>query len=532
MKFANKTEMHKCGLALDPRDPNRAISISELLQIQNCATDSAAESQAGGGVSEENMPIINEAEPNGDQSAPRITPLTVDEVKRGDFVTYGTSRVMVVDRIGKNTVVLEDPFHAKGTYPIEVNREDFSAQVERASKDQVESEFQRVGMPLPPYFGRPAAERMKSLAIEDRKYLTAQIKKGLSGLICARRTTAAIRRNLGQWFSELAETYGGELKKAVAKFRKHHGASKTPSYTTVQSWVKFYHDFKDTPEDELPVTRDSARSANPAWTQVKKEAAPRTHAVAKKSGKRGRDEGHKAGDPKSEHVARAAKNRASKSNGAEASLEIIQNADKDIDNGQRKDTNGTADGHNGDDDPITTAPEPPTASDALLGLQTVILALKGLGIYSEYQEVLDRLRVALEQNATEQAPTVENQSGSGVREPLAHSLGQENAPTVGELSTEAPLRLCDQRPLPDEIDLPAERNRSETNSTPFIHGGKAYEVAKVSGVLSFRLSPEAGWTACSAELSQLIRDSQPMPEGDVAEPQVRSKELQELGEVI
>ena len=221
MKIANERELRTYGLAIDPRDPNRAIPISESLHIQNSATDSAAESQAGKGDSEENMPIIDGAEPNGDQSAPRITPLTMNEVKRGDFVIYGPSRVMVVDRIGENTVVLEDPFHPRGTYPIKVGREDFSAEVERASNDEVESEYQRLGRPLPPYFGRSGAERMKALAIEDRKYLIAQIKKGISGLVCAKRTTARTRRNLGKWFSQLAETYGGELKKAVTEFKKN-----------------------------------------------------------------------------------------------------------------------------------------------------------------------------------------------------------------------------------------------------------------------------------------------------------------------
>ena len=186
-------------------------------------------------------------------------------------MTYGTprGRVMVIGSIEKDTVVLEDPFHPKGKYPIEVSRDDFSSKITRASNDHVESEYQRVGVKLPPYFGRSDAERMKAMAVEDRKYLIAQIKKGISGLDCAMRTTAAIRRNLGKWFSELADTHGGELKKAVAEFTKNNGTSDTPSYTTVHSWVNFYRDYRDVPEDELPVTRDAARTANPAWTQAR-----------------------------------------------------------------------------------------------------------------------------------------------------------------------------------------------------------------------------------------------------------------------
>ena len=161
--------------------------------------------------------------------------------------------------------------------------------------------------------------------------------------------------------------------------------------------MKFYHDFQNMPEGELPATRDSARSANPAWTQARKEAVPPPLAVAKKSGKRGRDEVHKAGDAKRERVAKAAKTGINKSDGAEVSLQTVRHADnvENIDDGQAKDNKGTGDGHNSEGDPISTDQEPPTVSDPLLGLQSVISALKGLGLYSEYQGVLDRIRIAL-----------------------------------------------------------------------------------------------------------------------------------------
>ncbi len=98
-----------------------------------------------------------------------------------------------------------------------------------------------------------------------RAELVKRIKEGITTLVAAKRTTAAIRRNLGKWFSELADTYGGELKRAVSEFAKQHSPGQMPSYSTIQSWVKFYHDFQDTPDDELPVTRAAAREANPAW---------------------------------------------------------------------------------------------------------------------------------------------------------------------------------------------------------------------------------------------------------------------------
>ena len=37
MKFANEAEMRQSGIAFDPRDPNRAVPISELLHSQDVA---------------------------------------------------------------------------------------------------------------------------------------------------------------------------------------------------------------------------------------------------------------------------------------------------------------------------------------------------------------------------------------------------------------------------------------------------------------------------------------------------------------
>ena len=63
------------------------------------------------------------------------------------------------------------------------------------------------------------------------------------------------------------------------------------------------------------------------------------------------------------------------------------------------DARATAD----DDVAVSTADiEQQTTENGLVGLQAVISALEGFGIYAEYREVLDRIRVALEQNASEQ----------------------------------------------------------------------------------------------------------------------------------
>ena len=56
-------------------------------------------------------------------------------------------------------------------------------------------------------------------------------------------------------------------------------------------------------------------------------------------------------------------------------------------------------------DPVivsATAPEPPTTNNGLLALQTVVLALKGIGLYAEYEDVLAQIRLALEQNPSRQ----------------------------------------------------------------------------------------------------------------------------------
>lgn len=86
---------------------------------------------------------------NEAQSAARIVPLTVDQIEQGDYVTYGPSRVMVINRIEKDMVVLEDPFHPSGKYPIEVKHSEFGSNVMRTSREHVKSEYTRMRLPVP-----------------------------------------------------------------------------------------------------------------------------------------------------------------------------------------------------------------------------------------------------------------------------------------------------------------------------------------------------------------------------------------------
>ena len=46
-----------------------------------------------------------------------------EKAKEGQYVRWGPSRVMVIDDIRDSEIILEDPFHPTGTYPICVTRE-------------------------------------------------------------------------------------------------------------------------------------------------------------------------------------------------------------------------------------------------------------------------------------------------------------------------------------------------------------------------------------------------------------------------
>ena len=60
----------------------------------------------------------------------------------------------------------------------------------------------------------------------------------------------------------------------------------------------------------------------------------------------------------------------------------------------------------------TTDQCPPAANDGLLGLQAVVLALETIGLYSEYKEVLDRIRIALEHVPSGQSQSATDLTGA------------------------------------------------------------------------------------------------------------------------
>ncbi|MGA2061409.1 MAG: hypothetical protein ABSG67_13075 [Thermoguttaceae bacterium] len=63
-----------------------------------------------------------------------------EKAKKGQYVTWGGMRVMVIDDIRSSEIVLEDPFHPKGTYPISVTRETWG-DVLGTTEKYVTSEF-------------------------------------------------------------------------------------------------------------------------------------------------------------------------------------------------------------------------------------------------------------------------------------------------------------------------------------------------------------------------------------------------------
>ena len=78
----------------------------------------------------------------------------LDKVQAGQYVTLGTSSVMVVGQIGKAEIVLENPFHPRGMYPISVPRDEWD-QVKATTEERVRSEFARLELKLP---GEAASE--------------------------------------------------------------------------------------------------------------------------------------------------------------------------------------------------------------------------------------------------------------------------------------------------------------------------------------------------------------------------------------
>ena len=106
------------------------------------------------------------------QSSVQLAPLRVQDARAGDYVTYGPSRVMVIDRLGDKVVVLEDPFYPKGTYPIEVKYDDFSSKVMRTTEERVRSEYERLRVALPECFGLSDPDSTEASIIQDKECQT------------------------------------------------------------------------------------------------------------------------------------------------------------------------------------------------------------------------------------------------------------------------------------------------------------------------------------------------------------------------
>jgi hypothetical protein len=123
-----------------------------------------------------------------------------------------------------------------------------------------------------------------------------------------------------------------------------------------------------------------------------------------------------------------------------------------------------------------------TAEKGLLGLQTVIASLQDLGIYHEYQEMLDHIRIALEGNAGQ-----DGEAGSDAGSKPKASESARPSVTVS--------RSTEKSPIP-----------SESDPATITHDGKTYEVAVTHGTWFFRRSPEGGWTACSEGFVKLIEE--------------------------
>lgn len=81
---------------------------------------------------------------------PTVTVTVMEEGKTlGAFVLFGPSRLMCIDRIEGDDVVLEDPFHQRAEYPLRMSVAE-ALELEAAAASYVESEFLRVKQPLAP----------------------------------------------------------------------------------------------------------------------------------------------------------------------------------------------------------------------------------------------------------------------------------------------------------------------------------------------------------------------------------------------
>jgi hypothetical protein len=74
---------------------------------------------------------------------------------------------MVIDAVGAREIVLEDPFHPRGTYPIRLPRERWD-QVRATTAEYVKSEFERLRLKLPGEEARKDGADGKMRAVRNR----------------------------------------------------------------------------------------------------------------------------------------------------------------------------------------------------------------------------------------------------------------------------------------------------------------------------------------------------------------------------
>ncbi len=79
-----------------------------------------------------------------------------EKAKAGQYVTWGPSRVMVIDSVAESEIVLEDPFDQWSKYPIFVTRDEWD-HVLATTEEHVKSEFARLEQDIPT--GQPKKNR-------------------------------------------------------------------------------------------------------------------------------------------------------------------------------------------------------------------------------------------------------------------------------------------------------------------------------------------------------------------------------------
>jgi hypothetical protein len=75
---------------------------------------------------------------------PEVKPSGYKGFEIGDYVLYGSARVMVFDGLKDGKITLDDPFHKKGEYAFNLTPKEFDENVSRPTKQYATSEYERV----------------------------------------------------------------------------------------------------------------------------------------------------------------------------------------------------------------------------------------------------------------------------------------------------------------------------------------------------------------------------------------------------